>query len=90
VDEAVPLKQLDAAVIAGGVGDPGADQVAEDAGGDGTGRQADSSAISTKTAGRPVEEMKSVQTLMIGSRIRSLMLARTMLAINMVVAAGPG
>jgi hypothetical protein len=34
--------------------------------------------------------MKSVQTLMIGSRIRSLMLARTMLAINMVVAAGPG
>ncbi len=57
----------------------------------GTGRQADSSVISTKTAGSPVEEMKSVQTLMIGSRIRSLTLARTMLArINMVVAAGPG
>ena len=43
----------------------------------GTGRQADSSAISTKTAGRPVALMKSVAALTIGSRKKSVTLART-------------
>ena len=42
----------------------------------GTGRQADSSAISTNTAGRPVALMKSVDALTIGSRKKSVMLAR--------------
>ena len=42
----------------------------------GTGRQADSSAISTKTAGSPVALMKSVPALTIGSRKKSVTLAR--------------
>ncbi len=42
----------------------------------GTGRQADSSAISTKTAGSPVLLMKSVPALTIGSRKKSVTLAR--------------
>ena len=42
----------------------------------GTGMQADSSVISRKTAARPVEPMKSVATLTIGSTTLSVMLAR--------------
>jgi len=41
----------------------------------GTGMHADSSVIRRKTAGRPADPMKSVQTLMIGSRTTSEMLA---------------
>ena len=38
----------------------------------GTGMQADSSVISTKTAGRPAELMNSVATLTIGLRMKSV------------------
>ncbi len=55
----------------------------------GTGRQADSSAIRTKTAGSPALPMKSVPALTIGSRKKSVTLARGSMREAGIVGATP-